>query len=91
MVFGLLVAWGYIFCSERILLAGIGEVTVGLVAVLAGTINLVMIWLSAGLDDAMVVLGGALAGLAYLWFQAKTIKERPARVVHSERMNRLEL
>ena len=91
LVFGLLAAWGYVFRHEKLLLMGLGEVTSGLVAILTGVITFTVIWLSTGLSNALIMVGGALGGLVYLWVQSKIISERPSQVVHSERINRLEL
>ncbi|MGD0351170.1 MAG: rhomboid family intramembrane serine protease [Verrucomicrobiota bacterium] len=91
LVFGLLAAWGRLFGHEKVPLGAFGEMTVRQLALLAGAISLVTVWLSAGLGSAVVILSAGLAGLFYLWLRAKLLMARKSRVVYSERMNRLEL
>jgi membrane associated rhomboid family serine protease len=91
LVFGLIAAWGFLFRNEKISLGWGGEMTVGLVAFLAGVVNFVVILFSAGLSNALIMLGGGLAGLLYLWLQARMIMARTSRIVQSERIQRLEI
>jgi membrane associated rhomboid family serine protease len=91
LVFGLLAAWGFLFRHEKVSLAAGSEITVGLIALLGGIINFVSIWFSTGLSDALIMTGGGLIGLLYLWLQAKMIMARGSRLVASERIQRLEL
>jgi membrane associated rhomboid family serine protease len=91
LVFGLIAAWGFLFRHEKVSLAWGGEITVGLVALLAGIMNFALIFFSAGLSNALIMLGGGLAGLLYLWLQARMIMARASRIVQSERIQRLEI
>jgi len=88
---GLLAAWAFLFRGENVSLPGLGEITVGLLAAVAGAIDFALICYSSGLVDAVVALAGPLSGLLYLVLQARMIATRPSRVVHSDRVNRLEL
>jgi membrane associated rhomboid family serine protease len=91
LVLGLFIAWGFIFRREKIALVPLGEMTVGVIALVACVIDLVMIWSSAGMGTAFVVLGGGLIALLYLWLGERRLMTRPAQVVSSARMDRLEL
>jgi membrane associated rhomboid family serine protease len=91
LVLGLLIAWGFIFRREKIPLAVLGETTAGLVACVAVVIDLVSIGSSSGVGAALVILGGGLLALLYLWLGERRLMTRPARVVASARIDRLEL
>jgi membrane associated rhomboid family serine protease len=91
LFFGLLAAWGFLFRNEKISLGWGGEITIGLVAFLAGIMNFALILFSAGLSNAFIMSAGGLAGLLYLWLQAKIIMARASRVVLSDRIRRLEI
>jgi len=91
VVFGLLAAWGYLFGHEKVPLVVFGEMTVWQLALLAGAISFVTVLFSTGLVNAVIMLAGGLTGLLYLWLRSKILMTRESRVVHSERINRLEL
>jgi membrane associated rhomboid family serine protease len=91
LVFGLLVAWGYLFGHEKVPLGLFGEITVRQLVLLVGIISLVTMWFSAGLINAVIMLAGGLTGLFYLWLRARLLMARGSRTVDSERINRLEL
>ena len=91
VVFGLLAAWGNLFGREKVLLVVFGEMTVWQLALLAAAIGFVTTLFSTGLISAMIMLAGGLTGLLYLWLRVKILMARESRVVHSERINRLEL
>lgn len=91
LAFGFLVAWGYLFGHERFLMLGVGEISVRFLAALAALITFVTTWLSAGLVNALILIAGGLIGLLYLWSHQALLMTRQSRMVHSERINRLEL
>ena len=91
VVFGLLAAWGNLFGSEKILLVVFGEMTVWQLALLAAAISFLATLFSTGLVSAIILLAGGVTGLLYLWLRLKILMARESRIVHSERINRLEL
>lgn len=91
VVFGLLAAWGYLLGQERVPFAFFGEIIVWQLALLAGATGFVTTLFSTGLVNALILLAGGLTGLLYLWLRSKILMTRESRVVHSERINRLEL
>jgi membrane associated rhomboid family serine protease len=91
VVFGLLAAWGNLFGREKIVLVVFGEMIVWQLALLAAAIFFVTTLFSTGLVSAMILLAGGVTGLLYLWLRLKILMGRESRVVHSERINRLEL
>ena len=91
LIFGLLAAWGFLFRYEKNSFGPGSEIMVGLLALIAGLVNFVLIWFSVGLGAAIVMLGGALVGLCYLGIQEKIIAMRAGRVAASNRINRLEI
>jgi membrane associated rhomboid family serine protease len=91
VVFGLLAAWGNLFGREKVSFVMFGEMTVWQLALLAAAIGFVTTLFSTGLVSAMILLAGGVTGLLYLWLRLKILMARESRVVHSERINRLEL
>jgi hypothetical protein len=91
MMFGLLAAWGFLRGGERLMVEPFGNLSVWQLVLLAGGISLLMVLLTAGLIIALVMLAGGLTGFLYLWLRHKWLMSRASRVVHSERINRLEL
>jgi membrane associated rhomboid family serine protease len=89
--FGLLVGWGYVLGHERVSLLAIGEISARVIALVAGAISLVTMWMGAGLIATAIMCAGGVAGFIYLWILKTRLMTRDGRVVPSERMNRLEL
>ena len=90
LVFGLLVAWGFLFGHEKIPCGLSAKWPCGNWPCWSG-IGLVTMWFSAGLINAVILLVGGLTGLFYLWLRSRLLMARESRVVDSERINRLEL
>ena len=91
MMFGLLAAWAFLQGRERVHLAPIGEVTVWQICLVAAGISFLIMLTTAGTVRALVMIAGGVTGFAYLWLRQKWLMSRDSRVVHSERINRLEL
>lgn len=91
MMFGLLAAWGFSRGGERLMVEPFGNLSVWQLVLLAGGISLLTVLLTAGLVIALAMLAGGLTGFFYLWLRHKWLMSRNSRVVHSERINRLEL
>jgi membrane associated rhomboid family serine protease len=91
MIFGLLIAWGFLCGREIIHLIVFGEITVWKLVLGAAVISLLILFLTAGLVTALIMAAGGLTGWLYLWLKNKWLMSHASRVVHSERINRLEL
>lgn len=91
MVFGLLVAWGFVCGHEVINLLVVGEITVWKLVLGAAVISLLVMALTGGLVMALVMAAGGLTGFVYLWLKHKWLMSRPSSIAQSERINRLEL
>lgn len=91
MVFGLLIAWGFLCRHEIINVLVFGEVTVWKLVLIAAAISFITVFLTAGMVMALVMAAGGLAGLLYLWLKHKWLMSRASCVAHSDRINRLEL
>ena len=91
MMFGLLIAWGFLCGRETINLMPFGEMTVWKLVLVAGAISFLIMFVTAGLFTAIIMAGGGLTGFLYLWLKHKWLMSRVGSVIHSERINRLEL
>src|ERR1035437_7672922 len=91
MVFGLLIAWGFLCGRENISLIPFGEMIVWKLVLVAGAISFLIMFFTAGLVTAIIMAGGGLTGFLYLWLKHKWLMSRASSVIHSERINRLEL
>lgn len=90
MIFALLVAWDQMYRRERLVLLGIGEVSVRQAAILIAIINsLIAVFFSWFLMLAMWC--GGIAGWFYFLVSSKRLMGRRAGQMQSERMARLEL
>jgi len=92
MTLALLVAWERLFGNERILLLGLGELSVRQTAILVAIVNSVItLFLSGWLFLASMWCGG-LAGWLYFVVHQWKVLRRPANAApNSERIARLEL
>src|ERR1035437_188811 len=91
MVFGLLIAWGFLCGRENISLIPFGEMIVWKLVLVAGAISFLIMFFTAGLVTAIIMAAGGLTGFVYLWLKHKWLMSRASSVIHSERINRLEL
>lgn len=91
MTFGLLIGWGFLSGREVIAVPVFGEITVWKMVLVAASISLVVIVITAGLVSALILAAGGLTGWLYLWLKHKWLMSRPGHVARSERTNRLEL
>ena len=92
VVFALLVAWDRNYRHERILMLGLGEVSVRQAALIIAVVNLLITFFSCGgwLAALSMVCGG-VAGWAYLAVGQRRVMSRGSQVTESERIARLEL
>jgi membrane associated rhomboid family serine protease len=91
MTFGLLTGWGFLCGREVITLPVFGEMTIWKMVLVAASISLLTILLTAGLVSALILAAAGLTGWLYLWLKHKWLMSRPGHVARSERINRLEL
>jgi len=92
IIFALLVAWDRFYRRERILMLGIGEVSVRQAAIFVAILNAVICYFSCGgwLFTLSLMCGG-VAGWLWLVIGQKRVMNRGSKVVESERVARLEL
>jgi membrane associated rhomboid family serine protease len=91
MAFGLLVAWERIYGRERILLLGLGEMSVRQAAICVAIINLIILWFCQGPFVTFSMLCGGVAGWLYFTAGMKRTARQSGRTVESGRITRLEL
>ena len=99
VVFGLLAGWARLYGRERLIMIGIGEMSVRQGAFAVAIINAVIVFFCmlpcGGLWVAFVgtlsLFCGGIAGWAYLAIGDKRVMSRGAQIAESERIARLEL
>jgi membrane associated rhomboid family serine protease len=91
MMFGLLIAWGFLCGRENISIVLFGTMTVWKLVLVAGAVSFLILFLTAGLPAALILSAGGLNGFFNLWLKHKWLMNRAGSVVHSQRINRLEL
>ena len=92
VVFALLVAWERNYRRERILMLGLGEVSVRQAAIIIAAVNALITFFSCGgWLAALSMLCGGVAGWTYLAIGQRRVMSRGSRVTESERIARLEL
>jgi membrane associated rhomboid family serine protease len=91
IIFGLLAAWDRFHRHERIVLLGIGEISVRQAVLLIAAINTTLIWFSSGWFLALAMLCGGGAGWIYLSLACKLLMRKGGGPARSERIARLEL
>ena len=92
LIFALLVAWDRFYRRERIIMLGLGEVSVRQAAIFVAALNAVVCFFSCGgwLFTFSMMCGG-VAGWLWLALGQRRVMSRGSRVVESERVARLEL
>ncbi len=91
VIFGLLIAWGFLCGRQNVAMVLFGEITVWKLVLTAAAIGLLIMFLTAGLITAMIMAAAGLSGWLYLWLKHKWLMLRPGSVVQSNRISRLEL
>ena len=92
LVFALLVAWDHLYRRERLIMLGLGEVSVRQAAIFIGVINAIIVFFSCGgWLMTLSLLCGAVAGWLYLLIGKNRLLRGRSRIVESERMARIEL
>jgi membrane associated rhomboid family serine protease len=91
MIFALLVAWDWMYSRERLLLLGIGEISVRQAAILIAIINSLVQFFCSGWFLMLSVWCGGLAGWLWLMVRTKWLMGKTPQQIQSERVAKLEL
>ncbi len=91
MIFALLVAWDWFYQRERLILLGVGEISVRQAAMLVGIINSIILFFCNGWFMMLAMWCGGAAGALYLIIRSKLLMGKSAQQIRSERVARLEL
>lgn len=91
MIFALLVAWDWFYHNERLILLGLGEISVRQAAILIAVINSIILFFCNGWVHMLAMWCGGAAGWFYLFVRWKLVMGKTGQQVRSERMARLEL
>jgi membrane associated rhomboid family serine protease len=91
MIFGLLLAWCRLYGRERLILLGLGEISVIQAAVIIVIIELLVLFFGVGWRITLAMAGGGVCGWLYLVVAGKRELSKPSQAIASERIARLEL
>ena len=91
MIFALLGAWDWFYHNERLILLGLGEISVRQAAILIAVINSIILFFCNGWFLMLAMWCGGAAGWFYLFVRWKLVMGKTGQQVRSERMARLEL
>jgi membrane associated rhomboid family serine protease len=91
MIFALLAAWYRLYGPERLIMLGLGEMSVRQAATIVAVIEVLVSWYCLGWLVTLAMMSGGVAGWVYLVLRGKHAMNRHSQVVGSERMARLEL
>jgi membrane associated rhomboid family serine protease len=91
MIFALLAAWDWFYRHERLLLLGIGEISVRRTVILIALLNSLILFFCAGWFLMLAMWSGGAAGWLWLRIRAKMFLGQTPQQVRSERVARLEL
>jgi len=91
MILGLLAAWDRLYRRERIILLGMGEMSVRQAATIVGLIEILILFFGFGWLVALAMIFGGAVGWLYLFVRGKSALNRRSQVLDSARMARLEM
>lgn len=91
MIFALLAAWDWFYRRERLILLGIGEISVRQAAILIAVINSVILFFCNGWFLMLAMWCGGVAGWLWLTLRARLFMGQTPQQIRSERAARLEL
>ncbi len=91
MIFGMLAAWYRLYGRERLVLLGVGEISVRQAAVLVGIIWFLVYAFCGNVAQILAMLGGGAIGWLYLFARGRSALNRHSQVLDSERIARLEI
>ena len=91
MIFALLAAWYRLYGRERLILLGLGELSVRQAALLIAGLEVLISLFCLGWFVTLAMMGGGVVGWLYLVLRGKHSLNRRSQVLDSERIARLEL
>ena len=91
MIFGLLAAWYRLYGRERLVLLGVGEISVRQAVGLVTLIEVLITWYGLGWFVTLAMMGGGAASWLFLVVRGKQAMNRRSQVMDSQRIARLEL
>jgi membrane associated rhomboid family serine protease len=91
MTFALLAAWDWLYRHERLLLLGLGEISVRQAVILIAVINSLILFFGPGWFFMLAMWCGGLAGWLFLAVRSKIVLGKTPQQIRSERVARLEL
>ena len=91
MFFALAVAWDWLYRNERLILLGIGEISVRQAVILIAFINSFILYFCCGWLLMLAMWCGGLVGWLWLRVRSKLFLNQTAQQIRSERVARLEL
>jgi membrane associated rhomboid family serine protease len=91
MTFALMAAWYRLQGRERILLLGLGEVSVRQAVIGMVLLQALVCYYGCGLFLTLAMMSGGVVGWLYLWLREKYALSRRSQSVDSNRIARLEL
>jgi membrane associated rhomboid family serine protease len=91
MIFALLAAWCRLYGRERLIMLGLGEMSVRQAAIIVAVIEVLVSWYCLGWFVTLAMMSGVVVGWFYLFVRGKHAMSRRSQVVDSERVARLEL
>ena len=91
MILGLLGAWDRLYQRERIILLGIGEMSVRQAAAIVGMIEVLLLFFGSGWIVTLAMVFGGAVGWLYLFAVGKYALNRRSQVLDSARISRLEM
>jgi membrane associated rhomboid family serine protease len=91
MIFALLAAWYRLYGRERLIMLGLGEMSVRQAAFIITFIEVLVSWYCLGWFVTLAMMCGGVIGWLYLFLRGKHAMNRRSQVVDSERIARLEL
>jgi membrane associated rhomboid family serine protease len=91
MIFALLAAWYRLYGHERLVLLGIGEMSVRQAAILVALVEVLISWFCLGWFVTLAMMSGGVVGWLYLLLRGKHALNRRSQVMDSQRIARLEL
>ena len=91
MIFALLAAWDWLYRRERLILLGIGEISVRQAAMLIAFINSIILFFCNGWFIMVSMWCGGVVGWLWLSLRSKLFLGKSPQQIRSERVARLEL
>jgi membrane associated rhomboid family serine protease len=91
IIFALLAAWYRLYGRERLVLLGVGEMSVRQAAIIVAVVEFLVSFFCLGWLITLAMMSGGVVGWFYLFLRGKHALNRRSQIVDSERIARLEL